>query len=49
MNFCFLKVFLDQENLLEALSEYYQVPSFDVVGYFFERHLFHMFPKEHAC
>lgn len=37
---------LDQENLLEALSEYYQVPSFDVNGYFFERHLLHMFPKE---
>ena len=37
---------LDQENLLEALSEYYQVPSFDATGYFFERHLLHMFPKE---
>lgn len=36
---------LDQESLLEALSEYYQVPSFDVMGYFFERHLLHMFPK----
>ncbi|HLJ31639.1 MAG TPA: hypothetical protein VKU36_04330 [Candidatus Babeliales bacterium] len=36
---------LDQESLLEALSEYYQVPSFDVEGYFFERHLLHMFPK----
>src|SRR5579863_1149364 len=37
---------LDTENLLQALSEYYQVPSFDTVGYFFERHLLHMFPKE---
>ncbi len=36
---------LDQESLLEALSEYYQVPSFDVVGYFFETHLLRMFPK----
>ena len=36
---------LDQESLLEALSEYYQVPSFDVVGYFFENHLLRMFPK----
>ena len=36
---------LDQESLLEALSEYYQLPSFDVEGYFFERHLLHMFPK----
>jgi len=37
---------IDQEQLLEALSEYYQVPSFEVVGYFFERHLIRMFPKE---
>ena len=37
---------LETENLLEALSHYYQVPSFDIVGYFFERHLLHMFPKE---
>jgi len=36
---------LDQESLLEALSQYYQVPSFDAEGYFFERHLLHMFPK----
>jgi hypothetical protein len=35
-----------QENLLEALSEYFQVPSFDVEGYFFETHLLRMFPKE---
>ncbi|HSC25337.1 MAG TPA: hypothetical protein VLB80_03945 [Candidatus Babeliales bacterium] len=37
---------LEQENLLEALSEYYQVPSFDAIGYFFETHLLHMFPKD---
>ncbi len=37
---------LDAENLLQALSHYYQVPSFDASGYFFERHLLHMFPKE---
>jgi len=36
---------VDEESLLQALSEYYQVPSFDVQGYFFERHLLHMFPK----
>lgn len=36
---------LDQESLLHALSEYYKVPSFDVVGYFFENHLVRMFPK----
>lgn len=37
---------LEQEELLEALSEYYQVPSFDVTGYFFETHLLRMFPKD---
>jgi type IV pilus assembly protein PilB len=37
---------IDTENLLEALSQYYQVPSFDAKGYFFERHLLHMFPKD---
>ncbi len=44
--FLLSEVILDTENLLQALSEYYQVPSFDVIGYFFERHLLHMFPKE---
>ena len=37
---------IDEEKILTALSEYYQVPSFDAVGYFFERHLVRMFPKE---
>jgi hypothetical protein len=37
---------VDEENLLQALSEYYQVPAFDVVGYFFERHYVRMFPKD---
>jgi hypothetical protein len=37
---------LDTENLLQALSHYYQVPSFDASGYFFERHLLLMFPKD---
>lgn len=36
---------VDEEKLLIALSEYYQVPSFDVVGYFFERHYVRMFSK----
>ena len=36
---------VSQDSLLEALSEYYQVPSFDVEGYFFENHLLRMFPK----
>lgn len=31
--------------ILNALSEYYRVPAFDVVGHFFERHLVRMFEK----
>lgn len=37
---------LEKEQLLEALAEYYQVPFFDVVGYFFETHLLRMFSKD---
>ncbi len=37
--------FVDEDELLSALSEHYHVPGFDVVGYFFEPHLLHMFPK----
>ena len=37
---------IEQDQLLEALSQYYQVPSFDVVGYFFENHFLRMFPKD---
>jgi len=37
---------VEHEHLLEALSEYFQVPSFDTIGYFFERHLLLMFPKD---
>ena len=32
-------------DMLVALSQYYQVPAFDVVGHFFERHYLTMFPK----
>ena len=37
---------VDEDHILQALSEYYQVPAFDVVGYFFERHYLRMFPKD---
>lgn len=37
---------VERDDLLKALSLYYQVPSFDVVGYFFDHHLVQMFPKE---
>ncbi len=44
-NFLLEEGLVDPENLIKALAEYYQVPAFDVVGYFFERYLLHMFPK----
>jgi type IV pilus assembly protein PilB len=36
---------VDTEDVLKVLSQYYQVESFDVNGYFFDRHLLNMFPK----
>jgi len=36
---------VEASDLLRALSEYYQVPSFDVVGYFFDHNLLTKFPK----
>lgn len=35
-----------KEYLLQALSEYYDVPSFDVIGHFFDRDLLHRFPYD---
>lgn len=35
-----------KENVLKALSEYYNVPAMDVVGYFFDHDLVADFPKE---
>ncbi|RTL06664.1 hypothetical protein EKK58_05030 [Candidatus Dependentiae bacterium] len=32
-------------SMLSALEEYYKVPYFDVVGYFFDKQLLHKFPK----
>lgn len=37
---------VDRDDILLALSQFYQVPSFDVVGHFFELHLLHQFPKD---
>ncbi len=37
---------VEPEDLLEVLSEYYQVPSFDVQGYLFEHERLLMFPKD---
>jgi len=36
---------VDSSDLLRALSVYFQVPSFDVVGYFFDHNLITKFPK----
>jgi hypothetical protein len=36
---------IPESALLDALADYYQVPSFDVVGYFFDTFLLRKFPK----
>lgn len=36
---------VEESDLLRALSEYFQLPSFDVVGYFFDHNLITKFPK----
>lgn len=37
---------VDTTRMLTALGTYYQVPSFDVEGYFFEHNVLHEFPKD---
>ena len=37
---------VEEEQLLRALSEYYQVPPIDVTGYFFDTLLLRNFPKD---
>lgn len=37
---------IDKENLLLALGDYYQIPPFDPIGYFFDHQLVRAFPKE---
>ncbi len=37
---------IDRTRMLTALGAYYQVPSFDCDGYFFEYHELHKFPKD---
>ena len=36
---------VQKSDLLETLSQYYNVPSFDVKGHFFQMNLLHSFPK----
>jgi hypothetical protein len=37
---------VDRETLLKALGDVYQLPSFDVQGYFFDHELLHTFSKD---
>ncbi len=37
---------ITHESLLQALSEYYHMPAFDVRGEFFDHHLVTMFPQD---
>ncbi|MFC1842489.1 hypothetical protein ACFLYU_02430 [Candidatus Dependentiae bacterium] len=37
---------VEEGDLLKALSQYYQVPSFDVLGYFFDHNLITKFPRD---
>ncbi|MBV8660936.1 MAG: hypothetical protein JO129_02225 [Candidatus Dependentiae bacterium] len=45
-NFLLDEGMVEREELLKALSSVYQVPFFDVNGYFFEYELLHTFPKD---
>lgn len=45
-NFLLDEGMVEREELLKALSSVYQVPFFDVNGYFFEHELLHTFPKD---
>ncbi len=45
-NFLLDEGMVEREDLLKALSSVYQVPYFDVNGYFFEHELLHTFPKD---
>lgn len=37
---------VEKTDVLNALSEYYRMPAFDVLGYFFDHALLHAFPKD---
>lgn len=37
---------VEKEDLLDALSSYYQVPFMDPIGYFFDHYLITRFPKD---
>lgn len=37
---------VEKRDLLQALSEYYEVPSFDIAGYMVDHELLHEFPQD---
>lgn len=37
---------VSRSDLLNALSTYFKVPAFDVLGHFFDYNMLHMFPKD---
>lgn len=45
-NFLLTENLVSKKDLLDALSEYYQVPSFDVIGVFFDHELLMEFPQD---
>ncbi len=46
VNFLLEEGLVSRSALLNALSEYYQKPAFDVIGHFFEEHYVQMFPEQ---
>jgi len=44
-NFLLDEGLIDKEDLLKALSDYYQTPALDITGYFFQTFLLRKFPK----
>lgn len=45
-NFLLSEEIVPKDDLLQALSECYEVPAFDTVGHFFKRDLLLQFPKD---
>lgn len=45
-NFLLQEGLVSKEDLLKALSDYYKVPSFDVIGHFFDHQLVKEFPRD---
>lgn len=45
-NFLLQEGLVSKQDLLKALSQYYHVPSFDVIGHFFDHQLVIKFPRD---